>query len=243
MLYRVKPGQVSYGEAVGIILLENYVPFIPGDVANATSYDFPVRFQRVEGFTAERIFRHDMSLTDDILRAAQALEREGVRAITGDCGFMILYQDALMQAVSVPVFMSSLLQIPFMRNLLPPGGKIGIVTANSESLNEEILSRIGGKDCSDLSIAGMETSEYFYKAVFLEEGELDSERIEQEVVSRALHLVKEDPAVRLILLECSLMPPYGRAVYEAVGLPVFDYITMINYVYSTVVKRRFSGEM
>ena len=50
MIYRVKNRQVSYGEAIGIILLENYAPFIPGDVANASTYDSPVRFQRVENF-------------------------------------------------------------------------------------------------------------------------------------------------------------------------------------------------
>jgi len=32
-------------------------------------------------------------------------------------------------------------------------------------------------------------------------------------------------------------------VQEAVYLPVFDFITMINYVYSAVVKKEFQGFM
>jgi hypothetical protein len=32
-------------------------------------------------------------------------------------------------------------------------------------------------------------------------------------------------------------------VQEATGLPVFDYNTMIRYVYSAVVRRRFDGFM
>jgi len=243
MLYRVKPGQVSYGEAIGIILLENYVPFIPGDVANATTYDFPVRFQRVDGFSAERIFRHDMSLAADVVQAAKTLEAEGVRAITGDCGFMILYQEQMQEEVSVPVFMSSLLQIPFLMGLLPPGGKIGIVTANSKSLDDTVLRKAGVPDTGSLVIAGLEKCEHFYSAVFIEEGILDSDRIEREVVDTAVQLVKHHPDVSLLLLECSLLPPYGAAVQEALGLPVFDYITMINFVYSAVVKKRFTGYM
>lgn len=243
MLYRVKRGQVSYGEAVGIILLENYVPFIPGDVANATSYDFPVRFQRVEGFSVDRIMKHDMGLTEDILRAAKALEREGVRAITGDCGFMILYQEAIQKKLSVPVFMSSLLQIPFMRTILPAGGKIGIVTANAGALTDPVLQKAGAGERESLVLAGMEGYEHFHSAVFDEEGVLDSDRIEAEVMDAAVKLVKEDPEVRLILLECSLLPPYGAVVQEATGLPVFDYLTMINFVYSAVVKKRFTGYM
>ncbi len=243
MLYRVKPGQVSYGEAIGIVLLENYVPFIPGDVANATTYDFPVRFQRVQGFSVERIFRHDMSLTAEMVQAAKALEAEGVRAITGDCGFMILYQEQMQEEVSVPVFMSSLLQIPFLMGLLPPGGKIGIVTANSKSLDDTVLRKAGVPDTGSLVIAGLENCEHFYNAVFIEEGTLDSDRIEGEVVNTAVQLVKRHPEVRLLLLECSLLPPYGAVVQEALGLPVFDYITMINFVYSAVVKKRFTGYM
>jgi hypothetical protein len=40
-----------------------------------------------------------------------------------------------------------------------------------------------------------------------------------------------------------MLPPYGAAVQEATGLPVFDYVTMIDYVHDTVVKRRFKGSM
>jgi hypothetical protein len=156
MIYRVKGRQVSYGEAVGIILLENYAPFIPGDVANATTYDFPVRFQRVENFSVERIFKHDMSLLDPVLEAGRALVREGVRAVTGDCGFMVIYQGQLAAALEVPVFMSSLLQIPFLRHMIGLDEKIGIITANSESLDEFVLQRAGADSSAGLLIKGLQ---------------------------------------------------------------------------------------
>ncbi len=95
MKYLAKPGQVSYGEAIGIILLDSVAPYIPGDVANATTYNFPVRFKRVPGLTVERIFNHDMSLVNAIVEVALELKKDGVRAITGDCGFMAIYQQTL----------------------------------------------------------------------------------------------------------------------------------------------------
>ncbi|ADK79714.1 aspartate/glutamate racemase family protein [Sediminispirochaeta smaragdinae] len=241
MLYRGKPDQVSYGEAIGIILLENYVPFIPGDVANATSYNFPVRFQRVPGFTVERIFAHDMSLVDALVRAALDLEGNGVRAITGDCGFMALYQNAIKAAVSVPVCMSSLSQIAFMRTMLGKGEKIGIITANSESLDDQVLGAAGIVPGPDLVIAGLEKADHFVSAVFREEGELDSERIKAEVVAVAKAMTRSHTDIGLILLECSLLPPYAAAVRESTGLPVFDYLTMIRQLYDAVVPRSYSG--
>jgi len=243
MLYHVKPGQVSYGEAIGILLLENYVPFVPGDTANATSYNYPVRFQRVPGFTVKRIMAHDMSLVDEIIAAARSLQAEGVRAITGDCGFMALYQERIASNLDVPVFLSSLAQIQFMRTLLKPGGQIGIITANSKSLDSSVLSGVGITPGEDLVISGLESSPSFVGSIFEENGTIDTELIEAEVVEIAKRMVEAHPDVKLLLLECSLLPPYGAAVQEATGLPVFDYVTMIDYVYSAVVKKKFSGFM
>ncbi|MFO7731465.1 MAG: aspartate/glutamate racemase family protein [Spirochaetia bacterium] len=243
MNYQVKPGQVSYGEAIGILLLENYVPFVPGDTANATSYNYPVRFQRVPGFTVKRIMSHDMSLVDDLIQAARTLQSEGVRAITGDCGFMALYQDRIASNVDVPVFLSSLAQITFMRTMLKPGGQIGIITANSRSLDDSVLSGVGITPGEDLVIRGLESCPSFYGSIFEENGTMDTGAVEAEVVEIANQLIEAQPNVKLLLLECSLLPPYGAAVQEATGLPVFDYITMIDYVFSAVVKRKFSGFM
>lgn len=243
MLYHVKPGQLSYGEAIGILLLENYVPYVPGDVANASTYRYPVRFQRVPGFTVKRIMAHDMTVVEELIAAAVSLQAEGVRAITGDCGFMALYQDRIASNVEVPVFLSSLAQIPFMRTLLKPGGQIGIVTANSKSLDDTVFKGIGIKPGEDLVVKGLEDSTSFYGSVFEENGSIDTEKVEAEVVAAARQLIDTHPNITLLLLECSLLPPYSAAVHAATGLPVFDYITMIDYVYSAVVKQKFSGFM
>ena len=61
MIYKVKEGQVSYGEAIGIMLIENFAPFIPGDVANASTYSFPVRFQRIKGLTSNKLIVEKLS--------------------------------------------------------------------------------------------------------------------------------------------------------------------------------------
>jgi len=42
-------------------------------------------------------------------------------------------------------------------------------------------------------------------------------------------------------LECSDLPPFSKAVQEAFDLPVFDYISLINWVYHAVVQHSYSG--
>ncbi|HII07666.1 MAG TPA: aspartate/glutamate racemase family protein [Methanotrichaceae archaeon] len=242
-MYKARPGQASYGEAIGILLLDCFTPFMPGDVANATTYDFPVRFQKVEGLTTNRVLGKDPTAFEPLLAAAEELAGQGVRAVSGDCGFLALHQRKLAARLEIPVFLSSLLQIPFISGILRPDRKVGIITADSRSLDETLLKAVGVEPGDNLVIRGMEDQESFSKAVIEEVGILDSKGIEREAVLVAKKMIKEEPKVGALLLECSCLPPYGRAIQEAVDLPIFDYVTMINYVHSALVKKRFEGHM
>lgn len=242
MQYRTKPDQFSYGEAIGILLIENYVPYIPGDVANATSYPFPVRFERLPGFTPQRLFAHDRSMLEEIRAAGKRLVRDGVRAITGDCGFLAIYQDTIADELGIPVFLSSLLQLDFIGRTVGTNGRVGVITANRNALTREVLDAVSALPDERIVVSGMEEKPHFVSAVFDEEGILDDRIIEKEVLEAVSELTS-DPTVRAILLECSLLPPYAAAVQTQTDLPVFDYNTMINYVFQAVVARRFSGFM
>jgi len=239
--------QVSYGEAVGILLLDSPVPFIPGDTANATSYNFPVRFKKVEGFTVAKALAKDPGVYPALLAAAKDLEANGVRVITGDCGFMALHQEKLKADLKVPVCLSSLFQIPFIRGTLGRGKKIGIITASADSLTREFLQEIGvppGPEpgVTDLVIRGVEDCPEFFSAAIEEKGTLDDVLARKEIADKARRIAREED-IGAILLECSLLPPYAAAVHKATNLPVYDYLTLINYLFSAAVPRTYAGFM
>src|SRR5215207_980151 len=52
---RQRPGQMIGGHAVGIIVLNVGYPLIPGNVANATTFPFPVRYRVIEGADIPRL--------------------------------------------------------------------------------------------------------------------------------------------------------------------------------------------
>lgn len=243
MIYRTRKGQVSSGEAIGILLLDTVVPFIPGDVANATTYDFPVRFRKVEGFSVARAIGQDPTVYDTLKAAAQDLVDQGVRAVTGDCGFMALHQQRLTLELETPVFLSSLLQIPFALSIIGKESKVGVLTADSRGLDEVLLAAVGVDNADRIVIQGLEDQPQFYRFAIEETGTLDSEMVAAEVVAAGRHLVARDDRIKVLLLECSLLPPYAAALQAAVQMPVFDYITMINYVFSAVVQRPYEGFM
>lgn len=242
MIHYAVKGQTSYGEAIGILLLDSHAPFIHGDVGNARSYAYPVRFKRIDGLTVERIFAHDMTFVDRMVEGARELEREGVKAITGDCGFMAIYQSAVKAAVSIPVMLSSLMQIPFILSTLAHEARVGVLTANSQSLTDKVFRQIGVEKIRTV-VVGLETLPHFKAAVLDEVGILDSDKIREEVTAAAIEMVADHPNIRSILLECSMLPPYGEAISQASGLPIYDFLTMIDHVYSAIVKKRFDDKV
>ncbi|PZP08140.1 MAG: hypothetical protein DI607_13280, partial [Sphingomonas hengshuiensis] len=159
----------------------------------------------------------------------------------GACGFMAYFQEEVAAAVDVPVFLSSLMQIPFMHALC--GGRVGVITANATRLTPRHFAACNVADHVPLAVAGMERQTEFREAILEERGTLDSAAIEREVTEVARCLVADNPDVRSILLECSDLPPYAHAVQAATGRPIFDFITMIDYVQQSIARRAYTGAM
>lgn len=235
--------QSWYGESIGILILDAAYPCVPGNVGNATTFPFPVRYQEVRGASLERLIeRADPSLVEPFIEAAIELRDRGVKAITGACGFMALFQREVAAAVDIPVCLSSLMQLPFIHAIT--GRPVGVITANASRLTAQHFDAIGVDDSKiHIAIGDMYAKREFREAILEEKGTLDSDQIEREAVEVATDLKGRDPHIGAILLECSDLPPYARAVQAATQLPVFDFITMINYVQAGLVAHRYTGTM
>jgi len=232
--------QAWYGESVGILILDASYPCVPGNVGNANTFNFPVRYEKVTGATIDRLLnQRDPALAQLFIDAARRLEDAGVKAITGACGFMALFQREVAAAVEIPVFLSSLLQLPFIHALT--GRPVGVVTADSRALVDVHFRALGIERQMPYFIAGMEAQEEFRTAVLLEKGTLNDAAIRAEVVEVAAALVRENPEIGSILLECSDLPPYAAAINQALGLPVFDFISMINYAQRALSPPEYRG--
>jgi len=241
-VYEAHKGQVAYGFSVGILCLEYHLPFIPGDVGNASSYGFPVMFKEVRGASGDAVIvKQDAELASNFIEAAQWLVQQGCKAITSDCGYIGLHQDDVAAALEVPVFLSSLMQAPMVTRMLGPKRRLGIMVANGASVSDSFLDKVGITDRSRVYVQGLEHQPYFRKSILEESGTLDSDAVEAEVVETALDMQRENPDTGAILMECSDLPPYSAAVQRETRLPVFDWIGFINYVHQAVVRTPYKG--
>jgi hypothetical protein len=232
---KVRGGQNIYGFSVGILMLDTQFPRIPGDMGNAATFDFPVLYHRVRGASPDLVVRHGQrALLPTFIEGARALEREGVRAVTTNCGFLAMYQADMAAAVSIPVFTSSLMLVPLVYRMLPPGKAVGIMTVDASSLRPDHFAGAGITRDIPTVMAGLETEKEFTRVMLDNQLELDVEIACQEHLTVARRLVEAHPEIGAIVLECTNMPPYRADIQAATGLPVFDITTLVRMVHDAV---------
>ena len=140
----------------------------------------------------------------------------------------------------MPVGLSSLIQIPWIQSTMKNSSKIGILTANAAAINDDLLSHCGIQKKNSLVTADLRYGENF-SAIMEDRGSFDNAGIREEVVNAAVKLVKENPEIGAILLECSDMPPYAAVVQAAVKRPVYDFITLIKWLNNAAMQRPYGG--
>jgi len=225
---------------VGILVLDLGYPLLPGNVANASTYPFPVRFKVLPGTSIPQIMSHDRSLLDSIVAGGKELIRDGARAIVGACGYFGYYQKEAARALDAQVYLSSLLQIPMIQQSLKPDQKVGVICANLQAMSKETLAACNVNEPSKLIIAGAETLPSF-RNILECTCHLNPRQMEKELVGLALETVKKHPEIGALLLECSDMPPFSYNVQTATGLPVYDFITLIRWIHSGLVQQPYRG--
>jgi hypothetical protein len=231
-------GKPVYGARLGILMLEARFPRIPGDMGNAATWPFPVLYKVVPGASPSRVVRDRAAgLLYSFLAAAAELVRLGADGITTNCGFLSLFQREIAAHAGVPVATSSLMQIPFIERLLPPGRRIGVLTVSAESLGAEHLLAAGADPRTP--VVGTDDGSEFTRVMLGNEVRLDAAAAERDILMAGDALVARYQDIGAVVLECTNMVPYARALSERLRLPVFDIYAFIAWFHAGLVPREF----
>jgi Asp/Glu/hydantoin racemase len=237
------------GATIGLIQFRANLPMMPGNMGNATTFDFPMLYREMN---ADSIFdimaeKPTENFTAAAIEAGKWLELQGVRAIMGNCGFFGTYQKAIQAELNVPFFGSSLMMLPMMVQSMPPGKRVGVITANGPILKKVPAVQNSGLSVEDkesrILIMGCEDGPEFSGAIMSNTGRYNPVKVENESVSVAKKMVAENDDIGAILLECTELSPAAVAVQNAVRLPVWDYTTLTKWIYSGCVRRPFTGHI
>ena len=242
-------GRSVYGVTIGVIQLFANLPMLPGNMGNATTFDFPVLYRSVDAENNFDVMAEEptKNFADASVEAAQWLELQGVSAIMGNCGFFGGYQNIIKGRIGVPFYSSSLMMLPMMVHSLAPDKKIGIITANGPQLMKVQAIQNCGLSLEDkenrIVVMGLENAPEFDGAVGNLIGHYNPAKVEQEMVELARQMLQENDDIGSILLECTELSPHAFAVSNEVCMPVWDYTTLTNWIHSGCVRRPFIGHM
>ncbi len=237
---RAHGGKTIYGARVGILMLDTYFPRVPGDLGNATTWPFPVLFKVVRGASPQRTnAEREGWIIDAFVEAGKELVAEGADGLTTSCGFLSLYQDELAAQCGVPVAASSLMQVPFVERLLPPGQRVGVITANTEILGVEHLEAAGASP--DTPVVGAQEigNAWPPSRIPIDDPKWDMAHAEADILGAGEKLVSQYPEVGAVVLECTNMPPFARCLSEHLRLPVYDIYSFICWFHAGLAPRDF----
>lgn len=222
-------GQPIYGIDVGILMLDAQFPRILGDMGNAKTWPFPVRYKIARGASPELVvLRGAEGTLDAFIEAGRELVSEGCRVITTNCGFLAKFQAELSTALGVPVATSALMQAAAIQAVLPPGKRVGILTISADTLTETHLAAAGVPEGTP--VAGVADGCEFQRAILGNALTLDVEEARADLAAAAKAFQANHPGLGAILLECTNMPPYKKAIAEATGLPIFSIETYVKWL-------------
>ena len=235
-------GKTVFGASVGILMLETRFPRVFGDIGNAGTWPFPVQYQVVPGATPDVVVRQDPGLLlDRFIAAGRDLVQMGCDGITTNCGFLALIQDQVKAALEVPVATSSLMQIPMVQALLPPGKKVGVITISKETLTPAHLRAAGAPE--DTIIVGTDGGRIFTTGILDDHASLDFDACRLDILDAAADLVRGHEGIGAIVLECTNMVPYASDVRKLTGLPVFSIYSFVTWFQAGLVPRKFPLEL
>merc|ERR1719329_789660 len=219
--------------ALGVVRLDYNYPPGAGDTDSAASFGYDVYFRVVPGLTFEMAQESKFSenVERNFAEAIKYLEGRKVNAITGDCGFMMAFQVIARKIASAPVFMSSMVQCPVIAAAYDKHDVVLVLTANDRTLKpqKDVLLTTCGFDvhANRFLIVGCQNVPGFDAVAKGEE--VDHAIVQPGIVKLVKDTVRRNPAINVILCECTELPAYSDALRAATDLAVFDAITCADF--------------
>lgn len=234
---KVQGGYTFYGQEIGILMLDTVFPRIRGDIGNANTFPFPVRYYVVKNvFTGKRLPRDaDEILLNAFKKAAKELEEEGCKAITTSCGFLAGFQEELADAVSIPVFTSTLALVPMIYPMIGKNKKIAIFTERAEFMTEYLFQKSGWSSRQiPVCVCDLPENSDFNQLVIFDRPDGEIEGIRECISTMVRDCMEKNDDIGAIVLECQNFAPYGKMIQQLSGVPVFGINQLIEFIHSAV---------
>jgi Asp/Glu/hydantoin racemase len=127
--------------------------------------------------------------------------------------------------------------VPMINSTLPAGKRVGVLTVNAAALTPGHLTAIGVDPT--LPVVGTDGGREFTRVLIGNEPTLDVARAELDILDAGRQLVERHAGIGAILLECTNMVPYARALRDELQVPVYDIYSFMTWFHAGLAPRDF----
>ena len=212
---------------LGVIMLDTRFPRLSGEIGNPATFPFPVRYRRVPAASVSRVVSSlppDEGLAAAMIEAGRDLVADGADLIATSCGFLAPLQRVLADELAVPVLASALVLLPQLRALHGSDATLGVMTFDARKLGTTQLGDLAG---GPMVLSGLERGRELYPAISEDREALDPIAAEADAREAARSLKASSPDLAAVVLECTNLSPYRRAIAEELGCPVYDLVQAV----------------
>jgi hypothetical protein len=174
----------------------------------------------------------------------------GCRAIAAECGYFAYFQKDVAEYVDVPVFMSSLLQVPWAQQLIGSNRVVGILAARRDKLTSAHLEAVGIQPGSNYVVDGVEDegrcpefAHLWYAPERTDPPGAYYDKAEEDFLKVGVEFRQDYSNMGAMVLECTGFQPFARALQREIDIPIFSWGTLLDYAYSVVVHRDYYGHV
>ena len=218
---------------IGVLMLNTHFPRFVGDIGNPQSFSSPPIYQVVEMADVGSIVTDNelpAEMIDELVYGAKELQKKGAHIIGTSCGFLASAQQAIQQAVDIPVLCSSLLLIPVLRTMFGADAHIGVLTFDANKLGPRHFQNHLDEH---ISIHGLDQNSHWYQCISSSSTEMDADTAGADSIQVAEDCLNKAPQTKVLLLECTNLSPWKSAIKKQFHLPVFDLIDTLEWIASS----------
>ena len=219
---------------ISLIQLDTGFPRLAGDIGAAETWACDLEVTRVPALSVARVITAAPDDTD-ITAAEAAARRASGDLVTTSCGFLCYWQDRLAAQCRTPFVSSALLDLPRLTQRFP-ADQLAILTFDSDVLASPAfapsLAGFSGP------VAGLPHHSHLRQVIAEDLPRLDAARAEAEIIDLVADLLRNRP-VRALLLECTNLPPYKKALRDRFDIQIFDILTLIEGMKAGTVDKAF----
>ena len=123
--------------------------------------------------------------------------------------------------------------------MLPNGKSVGVITFNAAGLGPKLIAAAGAP--ADTPVAGLDPSSAMVQDILGRGPATTTEDRERTSLDAAIDLKRRTPNLGAVVVECTNVAPYSGAIVRRLGVPVYDTITLVEWLATGVRPRTYGG--